>query len=273
MKQGIDFKFLRSIVKGKENIKKLKQIKENEKAVINQGKIVKDRSLFSIVLDNYQLWLRKGTSASSIMTYLEIFKDKTHMKIPDFLGENDEIIIDLGGNEGYYALAMKKNNPKAKIVSIEPITETFKLLKKNIQSNNLKNVILINKAITSRTGKITFEIVPEVSAISSADIYLQGREWLDEKRIKKITVDSITLENLCKRLNIKKIDLLKLDVEGAELEILKSSRKILMNTKKVVIEYHNTKLKNKCINILQKLGFKLILKERGECADVYFIRK
>ena len=195
------------------------------------------------------------------------------MFLPAFKGKKDKIVFDVGANEGFYTLGMKENNPKLKIIAIEPIPSTFKMLKKNVQGNKLKNVILVNKALTKSKGKIKFEMVPEVPFAGGSDIAMLKRKWLDNKRIKKITVNSTTLSDLCKKLKINKIDILKLDVEGGELDIIKSSKNFLPNIKKIVIEWHGIKLRNGCKTFLQKNGFKLVYEEKQKWGDLYFVNK
>lgn len=268
-----DFKFIRRRIKNKKYLVKLKELEENYKLVIEKRQVITNKQLFGIKIGNYKIWLRKGSSASSIMTYLEIFKEKVHMKLSGFTGKKESIIFDIGANEGFYTLAMKRNNPNLKIVSVEPAPSTFKVLKKNIISNHLKNIILINKILTSKKGKTPFEIVPEATAISATNITMQKRPWLDTRRIKKITINSTTLSDLCKQLKINHISILKLDVEGSELEILKSSKSLLKNIKKIVIEWHSKKLRKGCKEFLKKNGFKLVYEEKKKCGDLYFINK
>lgn len=268
-----DFDFVEKRIKDKKSFVRLQEIKGDWQKVEKEKKIIKSKKIFDINLGGFKFWLRKNTASSSIEIYLEIFKYKNHMILPEFKGKKDKIIFDVGANEGFYALGMKKNNPKLKIVAIEPVPSTFKILKKNIQSNKLKNIILVNQALTKKKGKITFEMVPEVTFVGGLDIAMQKRKWLDVKRIKKITVNSTTLSSLCKKLKIDKIDILKLDVEGSELDILKSSKTFLPNIKKIVIEWHSIKLRNKCKDFLKRNGFKLIHEDKKVCGDLYFINK
>lgn len=268
-----DFGFIRKQIKTKGDLKKLDEIKEDWVKVRKENKIIKGNFLFHLRIGKYIFWFRKKDASSSIDTYLEIFKLKNHMKLKNFLGKQDKIIIDVGANEGFYTLAMKKNNPNLKVISIEPVPSTYEILKKNIKENKLENVILVNKAIGLNRGKVLFEVVPGVTVISSQDIQMQKRSWLDSKRIRKVCVDSIRLIDLCKQFKIKKIDILKIDVEGNELDVLKSTEGILKNTKKIVIEWHNEKLKRECIKYLKKRHFNLIFEEKKKGGDLYFIKK
>lgn len=219
--------------------------------------------------------MRKCSAPSSVDIYTEIFKEKGHSILRQFSGKKDKVIVDVGANEGFYTLKIKQNNSSAKIISVEANPSTFQILKKNIKGNRLNDVVLINKALTSKIGKVIFEIVPEVSAIGALDIGIQKRPWLKKEKIKKIIVNGITLEKLCKDNKITNIDILKLDIEGAEMDVLKSSKYLLQNIKKIVVEYHTPKLKQEIKKFLRINKFKLLAEEKNAelCGDLYFIRK
>jgi len=92
-----------------------------------------------------------------------------------------------------------------------------------------------------------------------------------------VTVEGVTINELCKDNKIKEIDILKLDVEGAEMDILKNSGALLKNIKKIVVEYHTPKLKKEIKNFLRKNNFILLAEEKekqgiGGCGDLYFLR-
>nr|MDO8135938.1 FkbM family methyltransferase [Candidatus Njordarchaeum guaymaensis] len=241
MGKGADFRWLRKQVKDEESMERINEIEKDHHLVFEEGKIIKNKKLFDVNLGKYKIWFRKGGACSSIDIYTEIFKENDHLLIPEFSGKEDKIVLDLGANEGYYTLKIKQNNPECKIVSVEPNPLAFEALEKNVKSNNLKDVILVNKAVTTKTGKMLLEIVPEISAIGAKEIRAQKRPWLKEERIKKITVDGTTLPQLCKECDIDIIDILKMDVEGQEVEILESSKDLLKDIKRIVVEHHGEK--------------------------------
>ncbi|MEM5804864.1 MAG: FkbM family methyltransferase [Candidatus Aenigmatarchaeota archaeon] len=270
-RSGTDFSFIERRVRGRKDRYRLESIKRDWYKIMKEGQVIKDRKLFSMKIGEYRFWFRRGSAPSSIDTYLEVFKDNNHMKVPGFKGKGNKVVLDIGANEGFYTFGMKKSNPKLKIVAVEPVPATFELLKRNVLGNGLKDIVLVNKALTRRKGRITFEIVPEVSAVCGLDIAMQKRPWLDTKRIKKITVESTTLADLCKELKIGNIDILKLDVEGSELDILRGSADFLPHISKIVIEWHSEKLKEGCKSFLKKKGFRLVREESKMCGDLYFV--
>jgi FkbM family methyltransferase len=182
------------------------------------------------------------------------------------------VIVDLGANEGLYVLKMKENSPNAKIIAVEPNPEAFRILKKNVETNNLSDVILVNSAVSSKNGKVNFEIIKGSTEVGALKLY---EKFENRGEIRKISVTSITLEKLFNMFNLNKIDLLKMDVEGTELEILKSAESILPKIKKVVVEYHGAqKTKKGVIKLMLKRNFKMLLMEKNKFfGDVYFINK
>ena len=97
------------------------------------------------------------------------------------------------------------------------------------------------------------------------------RPWLKKEMIEKIKVDCITLSELFENYKIEKVDILKIDVEGMELEILKSGKNLLNKICKIVVEWHSKEIKARIKKFLKEKGFKLVFEEEKECGDLYFV--
>lgn len=252
----------------------IRELKERLKSIRDKNKfvIIKIKQKSPLKLGKWNIWLNEENSFYSLKTYAGIFQGGEHNKLTNFLTKNNITIIDLGANEGFYTLKARELSSNAKIIAVEPNPSAFKTLKKNIEINKLKNIIPLNKAVTSKTGKISFEVIKGQTSIGGCKIYKKYRK---RGELKKITVDSITLENLCKVYKIKQIDLLKMDVEGSELDILKSCKNILSNVKKAVIEYHKAQKTEKPVkNIMLQNGFRIALIDRKKYyGDIYFVKK
>jgi len=230
---------------------------------------LKEKQKFPLKFRSFKIWLNGNNVLSSLDIFQEIFKERDHTKLQSFIGKKDKVIVDLGANEGYYTLKMKENSPNARIIAVEPNPEAFRILKKNIETNSLKDVICINKAVASKNRKISFEIVKGKTTIGAFKVYKKYRK---KGGLRKIIVSSVTLEKLCKILNVGRIDLLKIDAEGSELDILKGGKNILPNVKKAVIEYHGAqKTKKGVMKIMREMNFKILLMdEKKYYGDIYF---
>lgn len=242
----------------------------------------RERQRFPLRLGSFKFWLNDNNVFGSLDAYLELFKERHHTKLRSFLGTEDKVIVDLGASEGYYTLKMKENSPRAKVIAVEPNAEAFRILRRNIRENNLKNVVLSRTVISERIGKVDFEIAEGMTQIGAIRIF-GDREWLEKRgiRIRKFAAKSTTLERLLKSHGIRKVGLLKIDTEGSEVKILRSSRGILKDIGKIVVEYHGEKVRKQVKDFLKENGFRLLFEEsadsgiveevcRSPCKEAYF---
>ena len=149
---------------------------------------------------------------------IEIFIKQVYERF--YKVKEGDIVVDVGANVGMFTVkAALSVGDKGKVVSIEPIEENFELLKKNVEFHNLVNVQIIRKALGRERGKTTM-----IKSLLSGTHQLKGLKN-PEFPIQEVDVEMDTLDNIVKQLNINRIDLLKIDVEGAELEVLKGAKK------------------------------------------------
>ena len=144
-------------------------------------------------------------------------------------------IMDIGGNYGEISLYFSKKYPKSKIYCIEGSPQNILIMEDNlsIQNFSTSNIQLIKKIVSNKTGlvEITTELGSENSIVFS--------KTLDEtKRSKRsVIVEAKTLIDICKELEIKEIDFLKIDIEGAEPLLEESLNILLPNIKSMLVEF------------------------------------
>lgn len=140
-------------------------------------------------------------------------------------------VFDIGAHHGFYTLlASKKVGNEGLVIAFEPSPRERKRLVLHVKLNCCRNVTVEPFALSGVSGKSKMYIV-------------QGRDTgcnslhmpIVNEQVKEIEVDSTTLDNYIERNNISTIDFIKLDVEGAELEILKGSKKLLSAKSRPVI--------------------------------------
>ena len=171
-------------------------------------------------------------------------------------------ILDIGSNTGISVIFFKKYYPSSKIYAFEPNPFAFMYLKKNVKENKLKNVYIFNIGISDKKEKkyLVFEKYNDISARISNAIS-KG------KRRNIIRVKLVPISIFIKKYNIKKIDILKIDVEGYEGRIIRDleKNKLLDKIENIVLEYHWTHDKknslSKILEILEKNGFYYIIPE------------
>ncbi len=130
------------------------------------------------------------------------------------------IFVDIGAHLGRYTiLASKIVGPQGLVIALEPIPETYKVLKDNVKKNNLNNIIVLPLAAWNVNTTLEFTVPPGRSGSTAkslkhvSGIQLRGRKV----RVKATTLDMLILE----KLNLKRVDVIKIDVEGARLKFWK----------------------------------------------------
>ena len=180
--------------------------------------------------------------------YSEIYFEDVYLQKTLKEGMN---IIDIGANVGVYTvLAAEKVGKNGKVIAVEPEPKNYKRLIENINLNGFKNIIPQNIALTDHEG--------------SERLYLSSSSGSHSLSPKEDTISSIevslkTLDNLLEELNLKKIDIIKIDTEGSEIPILKGAEKTLKtnpNIKIFVASYHYPSETKEVCQFLNKRGFK-----------------
>lgn len=182
---------------------------------------------------------------SFIFQYRDIFVEELYR-----FNSNKEspIIYDCGANIGTSCIYFKRLFPKAKIIAFEADPKISNVLKENLSNNGLSDVTIINKAVWNKTGYIRF-------GPDGAD---SGSIHSDKNTI---VIESIRLKDFL--LKETEIDFLKMDIEGAEIEVIQDCDEVLEKIKNLFIEFHYIKgYKGQLLNILrvlEKNGFKFYL--------------
>lgn len=167
------------------------------------------------------------------------------------------VVLDLGANIGYYTLIFAKLvGEEGKVFAFEPDPTNFALLEKNIEMNGYKNVILVQKAVSNKDGKLKLYL-SEYSMGDHAIFNLY-------EGCKFIEIEAIRLDDYFKNYE-GKIDFIKIDTEGAEEQAIQSMLNLLKKNKtvKILTEFFPIGLKGSDIdpaeylNTLLKLDFKL----------------
>jgi FkbM family methyltransferase len=185
----------------------------------------------------------------------EIYKFNSPHKKP--------VIVDCGSNYGTSIVYFKSLYPEARIIGVEADPKIFKLLQWNIQSRNYQDVTLINKAVTANANGETVKFHSD-----GAD---GGRVFTMNDNKGTTEVESIHINELFS----EPIDLLKIDIEGAETDVICSCDK-LQNVSQIFIEYHSFKDSKQTLHlILDKLisnGFRFYIHTIG-CSPRPFIEE
>ncbi|MFC1680147.1 FkbM family methyltransferase [Elusimicrobiota bacterium] len=141
-------------------------------------------------------------------------------------------VVDCGAHIGLFAVHAAKRCPKGKVVAVEPSPLNLELLRENIERNGLENVTIHPWALAGRTGKGEIHFSSEYAS-----------DYVISPVIGKATsmtlpVEFHTLDELFEREAIDACQLLKVDIEGSELEAFKSGRRALAVSSQLLLEIH-----------------------------------
>lgn len=145
-----------------------------------------------------------------------------------------------------------------KVIAIEPEYRNLVCLYNNVKNMNYNNIIIVGKALSSIKGKKKLYISSTSSGHTLMPWVFDWKENLDKPLSGKyIEVEVDTLDEILKKLGIKKVDLIRMNIEGSEFDALLGAIETLNNTKKIYLIWHG-KNKEECVKLLEMKGFKIV---------------
>ncbi len=178
---------------------------------------------------------------------LEIYK----IKLPV-----NACIIDCGANIGISVLYLKNRFPDSTLIAFEPDKQNFEILNLNIKSFNFKNVEIRNEAVWIEDTYLNFSNESSMSSKISNET----------NSVNNVNVKAIRLKDIINQ----KIDFLKIDIEGAEYEVLMDMQDKLYLVQNMFVEYHGSFLQTtELTNIFNILSFNKFNYYIKEAAPVY----
>lgn len=206
----------------------------------------------------HALLIKLGLRGLGINNYQNLNISGEFSFLKNYLNKIEKpVVFDIGANKGEYTKLCKNINKNVKIFCFEPHPKTFISLQENIDDNQ---IIFINKALSDKNEKLLLYDYKEENGSSHASLYADVIEKTHGKESICYEVDVTTVDNIVNKFNIKKIDLLKIDVEGNEINILKGSRESLRNDIIEAVQFEFTQI-NSTSRIFMKDFFD-ILKEK-----------
>lgn len=204
---------------------------------------------------------------------IEIFKSiiNGRYSIPECHVEDNDIILDCGAHIGSFSYVASK---KASLIfAFEPLPLTYNLLTKNITLWDIKSIIPVKKCIFSSNKKINLLF----------DLYRIDGSTLIKSRAKKlispktIKTECITIDNFVKKKNLRKIDFIKMDIEGSEIEAIRGARNVIKKFKPrmAIAAYHFSQDKIRIpefiLSIRSDYKYKLVNKSHNKSfGDLFF---
>jgi len=231
----------------------------NKKAGLNWFKIKQLKHISSGKIREY-IYKKKVIYYESPPDFLHGLKEIFIDEIYNVSLSSSPYIIDCGANIGLSIIYLKEKYNDAHILAFEPDKKNYQLLQKNINSFNLENVTIEEKAVWILDTELSFK--NEGNMGSRIDINSESNST---------SVKAVRLKSLLHR----KVDFLKIDIEGAEYAVLNDIKESLFTVENMFLEYHGSfKQNNELIEIFQiihQAGFKFYIKEATSVYDHPFL--
>jgi FkbM family methyltransferase len=242
------FIFLNYIRKG-HNIKQVKYFHEFKKWYYK----INDISFFS-------------TAAGWAYSYNFLLSEMKNISCFAYTPKEGDIVIDLGAGIGEETIIFSKLiGTTGRVYSIEAHPETFKSLKYIVEDNKLDNVFLFNGAISDNDGIVKIE--------NNNDSYLGNSILNQGNKANFIEVSSLKMDSFVKSNNIKRVDFLKVNIEGAEQLIIKGMDDFVNRLENGAISCHDFRYQNGeeefyktkeiVVNYFKSKGFNVLIRQTG----------
>jgi len=186
-----------------------------------------------------------------------IFKDykKFQMKVCMDNVKRGDMVLDVGGNIGFFAVVISKIIKNGKIFCFEASPKNCKLIIKNIRINKCSNIILENKAVSEKNGKLRLYLYRETK---------YHRLYPTKGHDRYVEVESVRLDDYFKDNDIK-FDFAKIDVVGSEAKVIDGMLGIIKNSPniKIMMEFSPERITKadtsplNLLSILSQLGFNI----------------
>jgi FkbM family methyltransferase len=184
---------------------------------------------FKVPKYDYEFYCRINKDDFKIMT---IHEDDI---IKRFTPKEGDIVVDIGAHIGLYTIiSSKRVGANGKVVAIEAHPGNFEMLNSNIKLNQLNNVIPLNYAVYSKETKVKLYLPSGESGFTKYNTIMPN--WINTRE-KFVEVNANTLDYLLQLNEIRQeeVNWIKIDVEGAEFEVLKGATNVLSKSKDIAI--------------------------------------
>ena len=212
--------------------------------------------------NKWHLYIRDEADES---VFNEIFKLHEYRIADEVIKNAKHPIVDVGAHAGFFTMHARAVNEQVKIFAIEPETKNLEFLHRHLTENKIIGVKIIEAALAESSGPRKLVIAPDshnhtLAAAVIPDLFagqadLIGNPGGDKPNSDfggndnmRVTVDTASFSDLLKQYKIKKVSLIKMDIEGGEYEVFEGmSEADLSVVNYLILEYHEGREKSKKI--------------------------
>ncbi len=209
----------------------------------------------TVSVDGCRFHVRRLTCDEDFIQNILVDREYTP---PGYEVRDDDIVIDIGGNIGVFAVHAARQTPRGRVYAFEPSGENYELLRQNISLNKFENISAFHAAVVGTPGPVKLYLNHQGGFHS-----IQSDRRSDSSKYE--LVEGVKLQEIFDRHEIAHCDLLKIDCEGAEYEILYNlPRQYFDRIDRITMEYHGSAdaqerrtQSNQLVAYLQQAGYEI----------------
>jgi FkbM family methyltransferase len=180
-----------------------------------------------------------------LSTMAESFEPDVLSIFATFCGRRSNA-LDVGANIGMTAIALGRLCSKGKVLAVEASPDTFLYLKANVAQAGLSNVTCVNMAASSVAGRLEISVHPSFSA----GAFITNKYPADFQGMLHHTVPARTIDEVVDTAGMSRVNFMKIDVEGFELEVIRGAQQTIKRCKPVIF----CEVNHWCLNVLQRIA-------------------
>lgn len=214
---------------------------------LNRWGLLREPTVELRTRDGVRLKVRTGTS--DFRTSRSVLVDQKYFHGAPPLGP-ESVVVDAGAHIGSFAVLAGALAPRGRVLAFEPEPANFAMLQQNIALNGMSHVTAFNRAVGGTAGPRELHLSLKATTTGGHSLVRGGE--------RSVTVECTTLDRIVEGQRLDRIDFLKLDCEGAELEFLQAaSPASLALLKGGSMEIHSAEAGAGAAAILEKAGLRV----------------
>ncbi len=239
----------------------------------NHHKLLKDEN-YILIAENHSL--RNGYSIFKKVNNIEQYyfsTEKSEQLLVSKLVKPGMLVFDVGANTGDYSILLSKLvDTSGKVYTFEAASNTFSKLEERLNQAECTNTYAFNNAVYSEDTQIEFNEFPEDfsvwNSIGKPQMLNPNGSGEYVPIVNTEIVQAISLDSFCKDKNIQSIDYLKIDVEGAESDVLEGARLLLQQQAIKFIQFEISQKMLEGLNRDAKSTFNILIAHGYECHKI-----
>ena len=181
----------------------------------------------------------------------QLYVTREYEQVPEFVPQRGWTVVDLGANTGMFAVQQARRG--AHVHAVEPNPDCYRRLRRAVEANGVRaGVNCYPVAVGGAAGRA--ELVVDGASVAGS---LYPGHVKTSRPSRRFEVSVLTLDDLCASIGPVGIDLLKIDVEAAELDVLRAGRKAVAAADRIIVECHSPALAAGVRALLEAAGFSL----------------